>query len=144
MADPPPLTVTRALMRGMRRRCPLCGSSDLFDSYFRMKLRCPRCNLSLERVEGHWAGSLGMNIIVTLGLLLVTIGVSVALMWPQPRALPMLVPALVVAIGVPLLFFPRSRTLWSAIDLLMTPLEPDDDVDPDWIPPARRPKPRPR
>ncbi len=117
----------------------MCGSSELFDGYYRMKIRCPRCNLSFERVEGHWVGSLGMNIIVTFGVLLVTIAVSVALMWPRPSAVPMLVPALVVAIGVPLLFFPISRTLWSAIDLLMTPLEPDDDVDPDWIPSRRGP-----
>jgi hypothetical protein len=27
-----------------------------------------------------------------------------------------------------------SKTLWSAIDLAMRPLEPEDDVDPRWIP----------
>ena len=40
------------------------------------------------------------------------------------------------ALIVPLAFFPVSKTLWSAIDLAMRPLEPDDDVDPRWIPPA--------
>ncbi len=42
------------------------------------------------------------------------------------------------AIIVPLAFYPVSKTLWSAIDLAMRPLEPDDDVDPRWIPPATR------
>jgi len=40
------------------------------------------------------------------------------------------------AVVVPLAFYPVSKTLWSAIDLAMRPLEPDDDVDPHWIPPA--------
>jgi hypothetical protein len=35
-----------------------------------------------------------------------------------------------VAVVVPLAFYPVSKTLWSAIDLAMRPLEPDDDVDP--------------
>jgi hypothetical protein len=41
-----------------------------------------------------------------------------------------------VAVVVPLVFFPWSKTLWSAIDLAMRPLEPEDDVDPRWIPPT--------
>jgi hypothetical protein len=40
------------------------------------------------------------------------------------------------AVVVPLVFYPVSKTLWSAIDLAMRPLEPEDDVDPRWIPPA--------
>ena len=38
---------------------------------------------------------------------------------------------------VPLAFYPTSKTLWSAIDLAMRPLEPDDDVDPRYIPGSR-------
>ena len=40
------------------------------------------------------------------------------------------------AVVVPLAFYPVSKTLWSAIDLAMRPLEPEDDVDPRWIPPT--------
>jgi hypothetical protein len=43
-----------------------------------------------------------------------------------------------VAIVVPIAFYPFSKTLWSAVDLAMRPLEPDDDVDPRWIPPPVR------
>jgi hypothetical protein len=40
-----------------------------------------------------------------------------------------------LAVGglTPLLFFGSSQTLWSAIDLAMRPLEPDDDVDPRYL-----------
>lgn len=90
----------------------------------------------MERIEGHWIGALGMNVIVTFGTLLVTMSVGFVLTFPDIAAGPILVAAISVAILVPLIFFPFSRTLWSAIDLAMRPLEPDDDVEPIWIPPG--------
>lgn len=103
-----------------------------------MRDRCPRCNLAFERVEGHWIGALGMNTVVSFGALLGTLVVGIAIMWPEPRAVPLLVSSVGVAIAVPVLFFPISRTLWSAIDLAMRPLEPDDQIDPRYLPPGRR------
>ena len=133
-----PLSVPRMLWRGLWRRCPLCGSGGCFESWFTKRDRCPRCNFPLRREEGHWIGALGMNTVVTFGLLLVTIGVSVALTWEERRAVVIFVPAFLVAALTPLVFFGSSQTLWSAIDLAMRPLEPADDVDPRWIPPGRQ------
>jgi uncharacterized protein (DUF983 family) len=140
-APPPPLTVPRLLARGLALRCPLCGASGLFRRWFALRQRCPRCNFRLEqRIEGHWLGSLGINTIVSFGALFVTMVVGVALAYPDGGLGPLLVVSVLVAVLVPLVFFPFSKTLWSAIDLAMRPLEPDDDVDPRWIPPpARRP-----
>ena len=126
------------LWRGFWRRCPLCGSGHCFEGWFTKKDRCPRCNFPLRREEGHWIGALGMNTVVTFGLLLVTIGVSVALTWEDRSGVAIFLPAFLVAGLTPVLFFGSSQTLWSAIDLAMRPLEPDDDVDPRWIPPARQ------
>jgi uncharacterized protein (DUF983 family) len=136
-STPPPLTTGRMLARGLVRRCPLCGGADCFASWFRMRDRCPRCNLPLERVEGHWIGALGMNTVVSAALLLIVLVVGIALRWPEQPSRWVLVLAVIVAIGFPLLFWGSSRTLWSAIDLAMRPLEPEDDVDPRWIPPAK-------
>ena len=124
------------LWRGFWRRCPLCGGGHCFESWFTKKERCPRCNFPLKREEGHWIGALGMNTVVTFGLLLVTIAVSVALTWDDRSGLAVFLPAFLVAGLTPVLFFGSAQTLWSAIDLAMRPLEPDDDVDPRWIPPA--------
>jgi uncharacterized protein (DUF983 family) len=126
------------LWRGFWRRCPLCGSSGCFETWFTKRDRCPRCNFPLRREEGHWLGALGINTVVTFGLLLLSIGVSVALTWEDRRAAVVFVPAFLVAGLTPILFFGSSQTLWSAIDLAMRPLEPADDVDPRWIPPARQ------
>lgn len=139
--SPLPLTVPRLLARGLARRCPVCGASGLFRRWFTLRERCPRCNFALEqRVEGHWLGSLGMNTIVSFGALFVTMAIGLAIAYPDGSLGPLLVVAVAVAVVVPLVFFPFSKTLWSAIDLAMRPLEPDDDVDPRWIPPpAHRP-----
>jgi uncharacterized protein (DUF983 family) len=137
-STPLPLTTARALSRGLRRRCPLCGDTEVFTSWFRMRDRCPRCNFPFERIEGHWLGALGMNTIVSFGTLLVVLAVGLFATYPDPPVWPLIGIGVAVAVVVPLLFFPVSKTLWSAIDLLMRPLEPADDVDPRFIPPAGR------
>lgn len=134
--DPRPLTLSLLLFRGFTKRCPLCGGRNLFAGWFHMKDRCPRCAFPLERIEGHWMGALGMNTIVTFFALFTTIVVGVAVTYPDMPTVLLMAIAVTVAIVVPLLFFPFSRTLWSAVDLAMRPLEPDDDVDPEWLPPA--------
>ena len=133
--DPKPLTVPRLLWRGLRRRCPLCGGGHMFETFFRVRDRCPRCNFAIQREEGHWLGAVGINTIVTFGLLFVTMLVSFLLTIDERRAAPIFISSFLVAGVTPLLFFGPSQTLWSAIDLAMRPLEPRDDVDPRWIPP---------
>jgi uncharacterized protein (DUF983 family) len=126
------------LTRGITKRCPLCGGGDLFTGWFTMRERCPRCDFPLDRVEGHWLGSLGVNTIVSFGALFATVVAGVVIFYPDIPVLGLMVAVVVVGLVVPLLFFPLSRTIWSAIDLAMRPVEPDDDVDPRWLPPATR------
>ena len=135
--QPTPLGVPRLLVRGLLRRCPLCGGGRVFATFFTKKDRCPRCNFPLKREEGHWIGALGMNTVVTLCLLLMTMAIAFILTWEERRALPIFVACFVVAGVTPILFFGSSQTLWSAIDLAMRPLEPEDEVDPRWIPPTK-------
>jgi hypothetical protein len=98
------------------------------------KDRCPTCNFPLKREEGHWIGALGMNTVVTFGLMALTLLVTVIIGWNERRGLLIVGPTVAVAFLTPLLFFGSSQTLWSAIDLAMKPPEPDDDIDPRWIP----------
>ena len=135
---PKPLTAPRLLTRGLLRRCPLCGAGRVFDSFFQVKPRCQRCHFPIRREEGHWIGAIGMNTIVSLGLLLVTLVGGFLLQGDERRVAPVMVSLGLVAVVVPLAFFGSSQTLWSAVDLLMRPLEPADDVDPAWIPPPVR------
>jgi hypothetical protein len=94
--------------------------------------RCPTCTLRFERVEGHWIGSLGLNTTVVFGLMLVVLlGVSI-LSYPELPTTALLVVEVAIALLGPLLFFPPSRTLWTATDLLMRPLRPGE-IDPRFV-----------
>lgn len=122
------------LARGLAKRCPVCGQGRLFRRWFTMVDRCPRCQLRFERIEGHWVGSLGMNTIVSFTVLFVVVVAGLVLSHPVYRMAPLVLAASLTAVVIPLAFFPSSRTLWTAIDLIMRPLEPDEAR-----PPAQRP-----
>jgi uncharacterized protein (DUF983 family) len=120
--------------RGLVRHCAACGGGHLFRRWFRMIDRCPRCDLRFERIEGHWTGDLGINTIVSFGSLLLALIVGFLVTWPDVPGLALFTAALAIAILVPLAFYPFSKTIWLALDLLMRPLEPGE-ARPPWGPP---------
>lgn len=114
------------LRRGLLRRCGLCGSGGLFRRWVVMVDRCPGCGLRFERVEGHWIGAIGMNTVVSFALLLVVVATGTALTVPDVPLGPLLGLSMGTALVFPILFQPVSRTLWTAIDLSVRPIEPDE------------------
>lgn len=118
------------LKRGVAKRCPRCGGKGIYDSWFHMKERCPTCGYLFEREPGFFVGAYVINFGITEGFLFFLVMGFILWKSTHPDA-GILVLALVgVAIGViaPILFYPFSRTIWSALDLLMTPLEVDEIV----------------
>jgi len=123
---------TVMLLRGLGHRCPACSGRHVFRHWFRIQQRCPTCDLKFERVEGHWIGSLGLNTTVVFGvMLLVLLGGSLAF-YPNPPYGAMLIAEIAIAVLGPLLFFPSSRMMWTAMDLLMRPLRPGE-IDPRFV-----------
>lgn len=121
------------LLRGLFGRCPVCGGRHLFRRWFTMVDRCPSCSLRYERVEGHWIGAIGVNTVCVMGLMLIVLAVTTFSFLPEPPpTVPVLTALIVIALLGPLVFFPASRTLWTAIDLLMRPLLPGE-VDPRFV-----------
>jgi uncharacterized protein (DUF983 family) len=118
------------LRRGCIRHCPVCGTGGLFTRWFVMTPTCPGCGLVFRRAPGHWLGSWFLNILVVQTVLVVGISVLVATTWPSPLTWYEIGGVVIVALAVPMVFFPFSRTLWTAIDLIMRPLEFDDGVAP--------------
>ena len=114
------------LARGLARHCPVCGQGGLFRRWLTMVERCPRCGLRFERIEGHWLGALGLNTIVSFAVLFVVVAAGLVLSHPGYAMVPLAVAAGATAVLVPLAFFPFSKTLWTAIDLLMRPLAPGE------------------
>ena len=66
-ADASELSAARAgriLWRGMRLRCPHCGSRGILDGWFKLKHRCPSCGLVLDRGESdYFLGAYLVNLV---------------------------------------------------------------------------------
>jgi uncharacterized protein (DUF983 family) len=128
-ADPVPLFpevgTTAVLIRGLRKRCPRCGERDTFVSWFRLRRECPRCQLRFEREEGGFLGAMTLNYLVAIGAWVVMLAIWVALTVPDVPVAPLLLASAVVLIVLPLWFYPRSKTLWAAIEFLVHRADPD-------------------
>jgi len=108
--------------RALRRRCPYCGASGIFDGFFTLRERCPGCGTVYDREEGYFLGAYAINLIFALvvglgGALLLIFGTPLrdaSILWKEAIAVSF-------AVGLPLLFFPFSRTVWIALDLVADP-----------------------
>lgn len=113
------------LWRGLAKRCPRCGGGDLYEGWFRMKPRCPTCGYLFEREPGFFVGAYLINFAIAEGLLFVML--MAFLVWknshPDAGIAFAVWIGMVFSIVAPIVFYPFSRTIWSAIDLAMTPLE---------------------
>ena len=121
----------RLLGRGFTKRCPNCGGRGIYDTWFRMKDRCPTCGMRFEREEGFFVGAYLINFAVAIVLLfLLCMGfVAAKAADPDADATAFLVVGVVIGLVVPVAFYPFARTVWSAIDLGMTPLEPEEEAE---------------
>jgi len=92
---------------------------------------CPRCGLQFERTEGHYVGAVGINTILSFGVLLISLVTFIAVTYPDIPAGPWVFALLPVLALIPVFFYPTSKTLWTSIDLLMRPLEPGEALTED-------------
>jgi hypothetical protein len=85
--------------------------------------RCPRCDLRFERIEGHLAGALGINTVASIVVVFVVGIAGGVLTFPELPLLPLVATVTTVAALFPVLFYPYSKTVWTAIDLRIRPPE---------------------
>jgi uncharacterized protein (DUF983 family) len=119
------------LARALRLRCPHCGGGPVFVSWSHLVPNCPVCGLGFERGEqGYWLGAYFFNLMAMetvftlwmLGFLLWT--------WPTPPWELFQATTLVLMLVVPIAFFPYSKTLFLAFDLLVRPPTEEDFLVP--------------
>lgn len=113
--------VSTMLWRGLTLRCPRCGGRRVFKHPFKLKDRCPRCELLFAREEGFWLGAYVINFGVGEGLVgvLLMVFLFVKINSDSVPLAPWLIAGVVLAIVLPIVFFPFSRTIWAAFDLAM-------------------------
>jgi uncharacterized protein (DUF983 family) len=114
-----------ALFRGLRKRCPRCAERYVLRSWFKLKSACPRCGLRFESEEGGFLGAMVLNYSVTIGLWVIVMVVGLVLTVPNVPVLPLTIASMVVVIAVPIWFYPRSKTIWAAIEFLVAKSDPD-------------------
>ena len=111
----------RVLGRAVRLRCPRCGRSALFTGWFTMQARCAVCGLVYEREQGYFVGAIYLNYAATV---MVAFGTVLLLDWTVGLALrTQLGLGIALVTLVPLVFFRYARSLWLAVDHLVTRLE---------------------
>jgi hypothetical protein len=82
--------------------------------------RCPRCGYLFDREEGFFLGAFFINFVVTEALLGVLLAVLIGLEASGGTPLaPIFAAAAAETILVPLIFYPFSKTVWTAIDMAM-------------------------
>lgn len=115
----------RAFLRGLTRRCPRCGSRGLFRRWLRIRERCPRCALRLEREEGGFLGAITINYAVTTLAWIVLLIVWLVVDLPDISVVPLTVASIVLVAVFPVFFFPFAKTIWATIDYLVYRSSPD-------------------
>ncbi len=105
--------IVRALWDGLRQRCPRCHRGRMFATAARMNERCPVCGLQFEGRSGEVTGGMGINMVLTLFVVIV-VGGGLALFTRYP--LPPILGALTLfAIIFPIAFYRPSRGLWAGV-----------------------------
>jgi uncharacterized protein (DUF983 family) len=123
---------SRLIWRGLALKCPACGHRGLIVKWFGIRDRCPTCDLQVDRIEGHYIGYIGLNVLVCFTLTFLIVLVGTLAMVPDVDPWTLLILAVLPGIVGPVLFAPGSRTTWTAIDLAMRPLKPGE-IDPRFV-----------
>jgi len=114
-------SMIKALLRSLLLRCPRCGSGRMFESMFRMRRQCPSCGLPFQQEAGDITGGMGINIVATLIIFVVGF---IALLIAGVDPLVQMAIWLPFMVIFPILFYPASRALWTAILFVSGQLEP--------------------
>jgi uncharacterized protein (DUF983 family) len=115
------------LLRALRRRCPHCGGGPIFVTWKRLVPNCPVCGLGLERGEqGYWLGAYFFNLMAVETVFGVWVVGMLWWSWPSPPWELLQAGSVVLMVLTPFAFFPWSKTLFLAFDLLVRPPTEED------------------
>jgi uncharacterized membrane protein len=89
-----------------------------------MRTACPRCEWRFEKEQGGFLGAMVVNYSVAIGLWLVALTVGLVITVPEVPVLPLTIVSVIVLVLVPIAFYPRSKTIWAAVEYLVLRSEP--------------------
>lgn len=111
-----PARALKGLPRALTRRCPFCGSSNIFKNWFSLKDQCPGCGSVFEPEDGYMLGSYVVNLGITalIGVLLAfffVFGTDLSVVAIQ-------IIAVAILIIVPIVLYGHAQLIWICIDLI--------------------------
>lgn len=123
-----PVGLWTGTLRGLARHCPRCGSGGIWESWFTMKHACPTCGQVLERGESSdfWIGAYLVNLVVAELAAVLLAALMWLTMWEHVTFNVLWAASVLLAIVMPVIFYPFARDLWLAWDLHYRPTEPGD------------------
>lgn len=107
------VAMLRALVDGLLLICPRCHQGRMFVRGFTMHQRCPVCGLQFERSSGEVTGGMGINIALTL--LVIIAAALIFGLSPDVPLVPLLLALTAFAIIFPIAFYRSSRGLWASV-----------------------------
>lgn len=82
--------------------------------------------MRFEREPGYWVGAMIVNTAVTFGLFFFVFVGGMVGTWPDVPWTGLLIVTAAVTALTPVVFYPRSKTVWLAVELSYHPLEPTE------------------
>jgi uncharacterized protein (DUF983 family) len=126
-----PRRVTSLFTRALRLRCPHCGGRPVFVTWSHLVPNCPVCGLGFERGEqGYWLGAYFFNLMAVETVFSIWVPGFLYLTWPSPPWGVFQITTAAIMVVFPIFFFPYSKTLFLAFDLLVRPPGEEDFVVP--------------
>ena len=96
----------------------------MLEGWARVREHCGACGFEFERESGFWIGAMIINTIAAFSPILVVFVGGWIVFWPDVPWTGILVVTVLLAVATPVLAFPVSRTLWSAIEMSYHQVEP--------------------
>jgi uncharacterized protein (DUF983 family) len=110
---------SRALARGLVKRCPRCGQNNLFSRWFTLATVCPRCGLQFQRQEGGFLGAIALNYTAAVVLWAAMLTAWLVVDLPDVNVAALTAASVGLVVASLLLLYPTSKTIWAAIEYLV-------------------------
>ena len=124
----PTVSAWQGLRHALGLRCPRCGVGRVARTWFSLRESCSTCGLRFERDEedDYWLGAFTLNFITTEVVFAVWLTMVLVATWPSPPWTAIIWIGVIQMCVTPILFYPFSKAVWLAVDLVFRPARSED------------------